>query len=513
MEWPPSPWRILRAFISTWYHKANGEIAEGTVRNLIVKLSALPRFHLPSVTLSHTRHYMPLYDRKTAKIFDTFARIESDKALYIAWPDVVLTGDERRALDVLLSRLGYFGRAESWIEARLVDGSDAAYNSIPLEDGGILLPEHESIRTLACRLPEDYLQWRENTVAEHKERGIAELRLRARERGRPEDKVTLGKKDLEVIEAGLPTDIFLALHTDTGDLKRVGWSQPPGSRWVTYTRPKNAFDVKSSGRAGKATGDAEMPTVARFAVISQATPRLIDSVSLAERIHIALVSRSDGSSVFTGCDDSGKPSQGHRHAYILCESNLSLGKGRRGEITHVTVYAPAGFGRKERIALDGLTKVWGHGGHDVQLILLGVGRPENFAGVDIAKGACPLVSESSVWVSRTPFVPTRHAKATRKGKPKLDENELQIGSPVHDLYRLLELGGFPRPKEVEPVSFTNLGGHVTRWLEFMRERRDGNGKKSTNMGYGFRIEFRKPVRGPIAIGYGAHFGLGLFVPA
>jgi CRISPR-associated protein Csb2 len=26
------------------------------------------------------------------------------------------------------------------------------------------------------------------------------------------------------------------------------------------------------------------------------------------------------------------------------------------------------------------------------------------------------------------------------------------------------------------------------------------------------IEFLKPVSGPIAVGYGAHFGLGLFVP-
>ena len=28
----------------------------------------------------------------------------------------------------------------------------------------------------------------------------------------------------------------------------------------------------------------------------------------------------------------------------------------------------------------------------------------------------------------------------------------------------------------------------------------------------FRLTFVKPVRGPLALGYGAHFGLGLFVP-
>ena len=29
-------------------------------------------------------------------------------------------------------------------------------------------------------------------------------------------------------------------------------------------------------------------------------------------------------------------------------------------------------------------------------------------------------------------------------------------------------------------------------------------------GYGFEIEFAEPVQGPIALGYGCHFGLGQF---
>jgi CRISPR-associated protein Csb2 len=28
----------------------------------------------------------------------------------------------------------------------------------------------------------------------------------------------------------------------------------------------------------------------------------------------------------------------------------------------------------------------------------------------------------------------------------------------------------------------------------------------------FRLTFRQPVRGPIALGYSSHFGLGLFLP-
>ena len=32
-------------------------------------------------------------------------------------------------------------------------------------------------------------------------------------------------------------------------------------------------------------------------------------------------------------------------------------------------------------------------------------------------------------------------------------------------------------------------------------------------GAAFVIEFPEPVSGPLSLGYGAHFGLGLFVPA
>jgi hypothetical protein len=71
-----------------------------------------------------------------------------------------------------------------------------------------------------------------------------------------------------------------------------------------------------------------------------------------KRIHAALVELSDGSSVFTSYDEAGRPLKGHAHAYVLSESNLALGRGQSGEITHITIYAPAGFGLVERAALE-----------------------------------------------------------------------------------------------------------------------------------------------------------------
>src|SRR5437867_12264651 len=71
IEWPPSPWRIVRALIATWHLKAR-EIPEPTVRSLVNALSTSPRFHLPRASTSHTRHFMPGKGTDKPKIFDTF---------------------------------------------------------------------------------------------------------------------------------------------------------------------------------------------------------------------------------------------------------------------------------------------------------------------------------------------------------------------------------------------------------------------------------------------------------
>lgn len=511
VEWPPSPWRILRSLISTWYHKSKDEIDENTVRRIVETLSALPVFSLPQASQGHTRHYMPLYEEATTLVFDTFAAIESESRLLVMWPDIDLSEDERSALSMLLSRMGYLGRAESWVEAGLTEGTLDQANSIPLQEGSTLPEGFEIIRTLAAMPPQAYLNWREANFGEHKARRLEELRGAARDKGKTDDAIRLKKKDLEKIEQCYSSDLFNALQADTGNLKRAGWSQPPGSIWVNYTRPRNAFEVMP--QAAKKVTTGKKPTVARFAVASQVPPRLTDAISFAERIHAALVSKSNGSFVFTGCDESGMPMEGHRHAFILCESNLGLGRGQRGEITHVVIYAPSGFDFRERRALDSLTRIWGRSGHDIQLILIGIGQREDFAGMDTARGASPVLTESRNWISRTPFVPTRHPKATKTGIPKLDDSGLQIGSPEHELRRLLLLAGFPALSSVEPISSTDLAGHETRWLSFRRERNRGNGRRAGNgFGYGFRIRFLEAVRGPIALGYGAHFGLGLFIP-
>src|SRR5206468_9070490 len=127
--------------------------------------------------------------------------------------------------------------------------------------------------------------------------------------------------------------------------------------------------------------------------------------------------------IFTGAG-----SRNHRHAHIFCESV----KNQLGHITHVTVYAPDGFGESADEALRKLQWTWGFKGHNLSLVLHGIGQPGDFKD-------CALFEKARVWRSLTPFVSTRHTKSFRDGRPKMDANGWQIGSCAHDLLRLLAL--------------------------------------------------------------------------
>lgn len=255
------------------------------------------------------------------------------------------------------------------------------------------------------------------------------------------------------------------------------------------------------------------PTVARFAVESRQSPHLTETIILADRVHSALVSFSDGARIFTGCDEQGKPLRGNRHSHVFCESNNGLGKGTDGEITHITIYAPMGFESEDQKALKDLNEVWSGDDIRVQLLLMGLGQPQDFGGIDLERGQCPLLSRAKSWVSRTPFLPARHPKVTRAGALKRDATGLQIDSPEHELRRLLMLAGFPDPMVVVPVAGTRLGERDIPWHAFLRRRERGEGRSAINgSGYGFRIEFAETVPGPVAAGSESHFGMGGFVP-
>lgn len=517
-EWPPSPWRLLRALVATWHVKACTEIPEATLIDLLETLAQeSPHYELPPATAAHTRHYMPIGQLKdgaerTAKVFDSFVHLGPTASLTLLWPSTTLTSDQAAALELLLGRMGYLGRAESWVqlvalttEAEPAQEADTARRAAPIADQSLLGLEHEWIRLLGPKTSSEIASWRAERFERHLEEVLGKKQRDAVSKGKDPAKAKLTNKDKAGIDAMYPKSLIDALRVDTADLQKHGWNEAPGTQWIDYARPRDALSG-GERRATHVRSESDL-TVARFALASPVRPRLTHGLLLATKVREALMSHSDALPVFSGKNALGEPLAGNRHAFIIPETY-----GDQGRISHISVYAPMGFDDVARRALETLRKVWSKGGYAQQLVLIGIGRPEDFAGVNTTSGQCPLFATSTAWVSRTPFVPTRHPKTTRGGAPKFDAEKRQIGSPEHDLCRLLSEAGHPAPSRVEPIPATRLGGKDVSWLEFRTVRKGGGGARTASRGFGFRIEFPSAVTGPIAVGYGAHFGLGVFVP-
>lgn len=485
-EWPPSPWRICRALYAIWFHKHQATIPRSVIDGLIEDLieAPLPRFHLPVAVAAHTRHYMPTIEGKKeakTKIFDTFVQFsksEDSNRIGVQW-EVTLASDQRLALADVLDSMSYFGRAESLVEASLLpeDAPPLKINSMPVFTEDVSDHDAESTRLLAPLPQQEYALWRK------------EVLTRVSEKGGRKKKVTL------------PDNVRDCLLLDTADWKAQQWSQAPGSRWVIYQRPARAFRIRP--RSHKPTTHTTLPTLARFAIAGDVPPDITQALSLGNRMHLALVKWSDGAPVFTGCDDNGKPLTGHQHAFYLSEPS-----GSRGEIRYINIYAPMGFGLTERKALERLRSVWDYDSRRLKIVLVSLGHAETRDNNE----SSPLFATASVWTSITPFVPTRHAKTTKNGTPKRDEHGLQIGSPEHDLLRLLQSSRpeLPTPS-IERLANPQLGRSIP-WLAYQQNRRNGKGTRAQQLSQGFRLTFPEPISGPISLGYGAHFGLGLFVP-
>jgi hypothetical protein len=107
-----------------------------------------------------------------------------------------------------------------------------------------------------------------------------------------------------------------------------------------------------------------------------------------------------------------------------------------------------------------------------------------------------------IWISTTPFFGTTHVKRTRTGAPKRDVQGRVRGGTEHDVVRLLGLRNIAADVvQVEPWIPPDLRALDLRGL---RGRR-GNTPPSR-----VTLRTRSVHVGPLALGYGAHFGLGQF---
>ena len=460
-EWPPSPWRVLRALVSAAYAE---DLPAAAVEPLMEKLRGLPRYRLPLAVDAHTRHWVPDTDdanHKRSRLFDAFVAVEGGaqdpRPVTMAW-QVDLTTDERALLVRLCRRVSYVGRAESWTDVTAVDVDGGnRWDCWPDER-----EQAAGATTLLALTPaEELATW-----------------------GRAQP-APVKKKERDV-----PRTLWDVLTFDGERFRNEGWSAVPGTRLVRYvfaSQPFRRAVVPSSGRRKETR-----PTFARFAVRSAVLPRLHEALAVCERLRESAMSQSrrvsgDVQPVFSG---HGETASNHRHAMYLASSDDPR---NHGFIDHLVIAARSGFDEQDVLALQQVRRLWGRSGHDLDLLLVGLGQGADYGGFQTPRS--PLVGESRIWESVTPFIPTRHPKTVRGVEVDTIEDQLRRGCE-----QLLGL----QPIAVVPI------GERAAWSRFRRRRLRGGGNRGPDRAFGARLEFGQKVRGPIALGYGAHFGLGLF---
>ncbi|MHC1729606.1 MAG: type I-U CRISPR-associated protein Csb2 [Syntrophobacteraceae bacterium] len=511
IEWPPSPWRLLRALLSSGYTTGfwNGDGPPSTACSLIEKLATvLPRYRLPPSCGAHSRHYMPMGRFKNGRedktlVFDTWAQVDGGE-LAITW-DVKLTEEETLLFGDLALRLGYLGRSESWVAARLADLDEelpGGHECLPGDKAPAPGPGWEQIPLIAAQAPQNYQQWRNSIVS-------AEL---AKLQNVDSTKKKFTKAELKIIkqrqftEALYPLDLTACLQTTTNWLHEHGWSQPPGSRRVLYWRRTDALESGAPRVRHAWTSYSSVETM----LLSMATPTrndhalpsIVRTLPQAELLHRALVSvASRGSAhceVLRGCDEMGKPLMGrHEHAHIL-----PLDLDEDGHLDHFLIWAPMGLDQTAQAAVRSTRRTFTRKGlAPLTLALAGTGTLDELRSLpgrfgDGLRSVLGPPNGATEWISLTPFVPPRFLKA--RGRNTLEGQVIaelaSRGLPAAAEIRLIE------PRE-HPL--------MMRQRHFVRSRGHGPAPP-IDCGFHVRLSFSEPLIGPLCLGYASHFGLGMF---
>jgi CRISPR-associated protein Csb2 len=466
VEYPPSLWRLLRSLVATFHRARPAGVSEEQLMRIVNALAAPPAFRLPVAATAHTRHYDAA--NGGIKFFDTFISLDPASPLVWLWKDADLDAGDRAALAALLEYLGTFGRAESWCEAMLLDNASAEVSFA----GEVFEREENSA-------------WSAPLGDEESLRGCEPVRV--------------------LMPDAVGVELMKALLDDTGAMRKRKQLEPPHSRWMTYTRPLDLLTPRQAKAPRRMHKEVK---VACFALDSNVLPLVQDTLPFCESVRWAILkfrkAMADApfSEILTGKEaDERTPLKGHAHAhYIVTDEDDD------GRIDHLTIYAARGFDEHDLEAIGRLRKIYRHGEtHEIFTVLIGLGEVSDFADkFQSVESNAPILQAAQRWRSVTPFVLPRFAtRGAGKGARPRD-------TAIEQLRREAHVRGLP-----EIISFEETKGYIAknrplvRWLEFKTRRLNGR----TGYGLaGFEIEFAKEVQAPLALGFGAHFGLGLFEP-
>jgi CRISPR-associated protein Csb2 len=412
VEWPPSPWRLLRALVATWKQRC-AQLAEADVAPLLRALAHPPRYLLPEFAVAHTRHYFPESDDKRVKTFDPFVVVGRGCEAFVQW-DQDLDDRGREVFEELLGALPYLGRADALVEARLI-GSDGT-SSVAMDSPGWLEPVGSST-------------------------------------GAPDT--------MRLLCPALPLDVAtLVVRPQVARKQRR--QIPVGSRWVDYPRPRASDAVLGARPAARHAINAVRFALTADTVSDRGSLSTPDAaVGLGDRLRACCMSKygaandQRASSTLSGKRADGSRLDGrHEHAHYLSFRSSDMGPDRRF-LDSMVVWAPSGFDAAELHAVAQR--------HELR-------APEHVKGVNgrrlaveavgsIGQVAPELVGPSRVWRSSTPYAPSRQGKRTIEELVR------------EDITRELDYRGLPRPTGVRLIEGNWLAFRRHRVSERLEDAR------------------------------------------
>ncbi|MEU8263222.1 type I-U CRISPR-associated protein Csb2 [Micromonospora sp. NPDC048999] len=351
VEWPPSPWRLLRALVATWYTRWP-DLPAPVLDGLLDALGEPPSYRTPLARPAHTRHYLPDLDHKkgetggTDLTLDPYLSVPADEDVLVRW-DADLTDEQRQVLAKLAELLPYLGRADSVCEARLLDNDPT---------------------------PDD-TWWRPSATGPERIRLLAP----ARPIRRP------------------------ILELTTVDVRKNRRTVPPETTWVSYAR------VPAQAVPESPPPSISGVTAVRLAVMSRAPFKATDAVLLADEMHRQVTRELDGGR--EAVLGHGGAATDHQHAHWI---PIPEGHHRGATVDSLVVWVRAGLTATEVAKIIGVRSVsgqrGGRGGDGYKVKGLPAMDLLLQAAGPVEQVVPELYGPARRWRSLTPYLPVRHRK-------------------------------------------------------------------------------------------------------
>ena len=237
------------------------------------------------------------------------------------------------------------------------------------------------------------------------------------------------------------------------------------------------------------------PQAFRWRLDGDPPPPLTDALHLGEAARAAVFRAAELRGLMP-LPDAFHRGDAHEHAFWLAED-----ADEDGRIDHLLVFAECGLP-------EPLIPVLAEGGR----IFLG-GRGAWRLAPDWMGRRAPgaLFGPARLWISTTPFVTARW-QSRGQGEPPRPRD-----LPHNQLLQDISQRGLPAPVWIGQENLIlRRGARPLAVEDFATQFRNGkaNSRRPADATpCAVALRFAEPVWGPLAFGFGAHFGLGLFEPA